>query len=145
MDPTTAAVILLGVMFVMLAFGVWIGISLAAVGYVAMALLSTRPIGLNFGSTLWSANTSWALTALPMFIWMGEILFRTRLAEQMFAGLAPWLDKLPGRLLHVNVLGCGIFGCGGGAWRRLREPQIHKAAPASTAPRKDFAGPAVQH
>lgn len=109
MDPTTAAVILLGVMFVMLAFGVWIGISLAAVGYVAMALLSTRPIGLNFGSTLWSANTSWALTALPMFIWMGEILFRSRLAEDMFKGLAPWMQRLPGRLLHTNVFGCGIF------------------------------------
>ncbi|MFY8040698.1 MAG: TRAP transporter large permease [Bosea sp. (in: a-proteobacteria)] len=109
MDPATAAFILLGVMFVALAFGVWIGISLAAVGYVAMALLSTRPIGLNFGSTLWSANTSWALTALPMFIWMGEILFRSRLAEDMFKGLAPWMQRLPGRLLHTNVFGCGIF------------------------------------
>ncbi len=109
MDPATAGLILLVVMFVTLAFGLWIGISLAAVGYVAMALLSTRPIGLNFGSTLWSANTSWALTALPMFIWMGEILFRSRLAEDMFKGLAPWMQRLPGRLLHTNVFGCGIF------------------------------------
>jgi TRAP-type C4-dicarboxylate transport system permease large subunit len=109
MDPATAALILLGVMFVTLAFGLWIGISLAAVGYVAMALLSTRPIGLNFGTTLWSSNTSWALTALPMFIWMGEILFRSRLAEDMFKGLAPWMQRLPGRLLHTNVFGCGIF------------------------------------
>jgi TRAP-type C4-dicarboxylate transport system permease large subunit len=109
MDPATAGIILLCVMFVTLAFGLWIGISLAAVGYVAMALLSTRPIGLNFGTTLWSANTSWALTALPMFIWMGEILFRSRLAEDMFKGLAPWMQRLPGRLLHTNVFGCGIF------------------------------------
>lgn len=109
MDPATAALILLGFMFVTLAFGVWIGFSLAAVGYVAMALLSTRPIGLNFGTTLWSANTSWTLTALPMFIWMGEILFRSKLSEDMFRGLAPWVQRLPGRLLHTNVFGCGIF------------------------------------
>lgn len=109
MDPTTAALILLGFMFVALAFGVWIGLSLAAVGYLAMTLLSTRPIGLNFGTTLWSANTSWTLTALPMFIWMGEILFRSKLSEDMFKGLAPWVQRLPGRLLHTNVFGCGIF------------------------------------
>jgi TRAP-type C4-dicarboxylate transport system permease large subunit len=109
MDPLTAALILAGVMFVMLACGVWIGMSLAAVGYVAMALLSSRPIGLNFGTTLWSSNTSWTLTALPMFIWMGEILFRSKLSEDMFRGLAPWVQRLPGRLLHTNVFGCGIF------------------------------------
>lgn len=109
MDPLLAAVILAAVMLCALSFGMWIGISLAAVGYVAMALLSSRPIGLNFGTTLWSANTSWALTALPMFIWMGEILFRSRLAEDMFRGLAPWMQRLPGRLLHTNVFGCGIF------------------------------------
>ncbi len=109
MDPTFAALILLGFMFVALTCGVWIGISLAAVGYVSMALLSSRPIGLNFGTTLWSANTSWTLTALPMFIWMGEILFRSKLSEDMFKGLAPWVQRLPGRLLHTNVFGCGIF------------------------------------
>jgi TRAP-type C4-dicarboxylate transport system permease large subunit len=109
MDPATAGLILLVFMFVTLAFGVWIGISLASVGFIAMTLLSTRPIGLNFGTTLWSSNTSWALTALPMFIWMGEILFRSRLAEDMFRGLAPWMQRLPGRLLHTNVFGCGIF------------------------------------
>jgi TRAP-type C4-dicarboxylate transport system permease large subunit len=109
MDPTFAALILLAFMFAALTCGVWIGISLAAVGYVAMSLLSSRPIGLNFGTTLWSANTSWTLTALPMFIWMGEILFRSKLSEDMFKGLAPWVQRLPGRLLHTNVFGCGIF------------------------------------
>ncbi len=109
MDPAIAALILLGFMFVALTFGVWIGFSLAAVGYLAMTMLSTRPIGLNFGTTLWSANTSWTLTALPMFIWMGEILFRSKLSEDMFRGLAPWVQRLPGRLLHTNVFGCGIF------------------------------------
>lgn len=109
MTPSIAALVLLGIMFFDLTMGVWIGISLAAVGFVAMELMTTRPIGLNFASSLWSSNNSWTLTALPMFIWMGEILFRSKLAEDMFRGLAPWVQGLPGRLLHTNVFGCGIF------------------------------------
>jgi tripartite ATP-independent transporter DctM subunit len=59
---------------------------------------------------MWGSNASWTLAALPMFIWMGEILFRTKLSEEMFEGLAPWLNRVPGRLLHTTILGCGIFG-----------------------------------
>ncbi|MFN3576505.1 MAG: TRAP transporter large permease [Tabrizicola sp.] len=109
MDPTFAALILAVVLALMLVGGVWIGLALAALGFVAMELVTTRPPGLAFGTTVWSASTSWALTALPMFIWMGEILARSRLAEDMFRGLAPWMQGLPGRLLHTNVVGCGIF------------------------------------
>jgi C4-dicarboxylate transporter, DctM subunit len=109
MEPTTAALILLVIMAVALTLGAWIGIALAAVGYAAMAMMTSRPIGLNFASSLWSSNNSWTLTALPMFIWMGEILFRSKLSEDMFKGLAPWVQRLPGRLLHTNVFGCGIF------------------------------------
>jgi C4-dicarboxylate transporter, DctM subunit len=109
MDPVFASLVLLAVMAVALTAGVWIGIALASVGYVAMFLLSSRPTGINFASALWSSNNSWTLTALPMFIWMGEILFRSKLSEDMFKGLAPWVQRLPGRLLHTNVFGCGIF------------------------------------
>jgi C4-dicarboxylate transporter, DctM subunit len=109
MDPTTASLALVAVMFIALTCGAWIGLALAAVGYAAMAFLTTRPIGLNFATVLWSSNNSWTLTALPMFIWMGEILFRSKLSEDMFKGLAPWVQRLPGRLLHTNVFGCGIF------------------------------------
>ena len=109
MDPTTASLTLICVMIITLTCGAWIGIALAAVGYAAMAFMTTRPIGLNFASALWSSNNSWTLTALPMFIWMGEILFRSKLSEDMFKGLAPWVQRLPGRLLHTNVFGCGIF------------------------------------
>ena len=109
MDPLFASLVLSAVMFVTLVSGFWIGMSLAAVGYVALAFFTGRPPGLLFGTTMWGSNNSWALTALPMFIWMGEILFRSRLAEDMFRGLAPWMQRLPGRLLHTNVYGCGIF------------------------------------
>jgi tripartite ATP-independent transporter DctM subunit len=109
MDPTIAALTLAFVLFVTLTGGLWIGLCLAAVGWVALEFFTSRPPGLMFGTTLWGANNSWTLTALPMFIWMGEILFRSRLSEDMFKGLAPWMQRLPGRLLHTNVYGCGIF------------------------------------
>jgi tripartite ATP-independent transporter DctM subunit len=66
-------------------------------------------------TSMWTASNSWDLSALPMFIWMGEILFRTQLADDLFKGLAPWVGRLPGRLLHVNVIGCGIFAAVSGS------------------------------
>jgi tripartite ATP-independent transporter DctM subunit len=66
--------------------------------------------GLFLASSMWESTGSWTLAALPMFVWMGEILFRTKLSEELFNGLSPWVRWLPGRLLHVNILACGIFG-----------------------------------
>jgi tripartite ATP-independent transporter DctM subunit len=109
------AIILLGFMIVVLAGGVWIAVTLGLVGLVAMALTTTVPIGSVLATTTWSASASWTLAALPLFIWMGEILFRTKLSEQMFRGLSPWLQWLPGRLIHVNVVGCGIFAAVSGS------------------------------
>jgi tripartite ATP-independent transporter DctM subunit len=111
----TTAVILLALLMTLLAFGVWIGIALLLVGFAAMIMVTTVPIGPVLATTVWSSSASWTLTALPLFIWMGEILFRTRLSEQMFRGLAPWLNWLPGRLMHVNVVGCGIFAAVSGS------------------------------
>ncbi len=109
MDPFTASFIIALFMLIFLVGGMWIGLTLGAVGFVAMEIMTTRSQGLAFGTTLWSSNSSWALTALPMFIWMGEVLFRSKVSEDMFRGLAPWMQGLPGRLLHTNVFGCGIF------------------------------------
>jgi len=100
---------LLLVLFFLLGTGVWIGLSLLGVAAVAMVFFTTRPAGDAMATTIWGASSSWTLTALPLFIWMGEILFRTRLSEDMFRGLAPWMTRLPGRLLHTNVVGCAIF------------------------------------
>ena len=105
--------LLLIVMLCFLAGGVWIAITLALVGWVGMALFTNIPPsvwGKNIFSALWESSASWELAALPLFIWMGEILFRTKLSEQMFEGLAPWLNRVPGRLMHTTILGCGIFG-----------------------------------
>ncbi len=103
--------LLLLLLIALLAGGVWIALALMATGYVGMQFVGGGiPAGPVLATTIWGNSASWTLAALPLFIWMGEILFRTRLSDEMFRGLAPWLRWAPGRLLHVNVLACGIFG-----------------------------------
>jgi tripartite ATP-independent transporter DctM subunit len=107
--------LLIVALFVLLGAGVWIGLALAGVAWIGMELFSSRPAGDAMAVTIWGAASSWTLTALPLFVWMGEILFRTRLSEDMFRGLAPWLERLPGRLLHTNIIGCTIFAAVSGS------------------------------
>lgn len=109
------AVGLIVLLVAVLASGFWIGMSLLAVGMVSMMFVSSRPVGDSMVLTIWGSTSSWTLTALPLFLWMGEILFRTRLSQNMFAGLAPWFNRVPGRLLHVNVLGSAIFAAVSGS------------------------------
>jgi len=118
MDQLSAFVIsgiLLVILLALLASGVWIALALAAIGVFGLALFSSSPVGSLVASSMWDASWGWPMTALPLFIWMGEILFRSRLSEDMFKGLAPWVNWLPGRLLHVNVLGCGIMAAVAGS------------------------------
>jgi len=110
MDILVVGGILLVLMMVLLAGGVWIAMTLAICGWVGQEFSTTTETGKNLFSSFWESNASWELAALPMFIWMGEILFRSKLSEEMFEGLAPWLNKVPGRLMHTTILGCGIFG-----------------------------------
>jgi tripartite ATP-independent transporter DctM subunit len=102
--------ILLMLMLLLLASGVWIAMTLAICGWVGQAFFVQTQPGKNLFSSFWESNASWELAALPLFIWMGEILFRTKLSEEMFDGLRPWLNRVPGRLMHTTILGCGIFG-----------------------------------
>ena len=102
--------LLLFLMLLLLSGGVWIAMTLAIVGWVGQAFFTSTQPGKNLFSAFWETTTSWELAALPLFIWMGEILYRTKLSEQMFDGLSPWLSRVPGRLMHTTVLGCGIFG-----------------------------------
>jgi tripartite ATP-independent transporter DctM subunit len=104
------AALLFAVLAGLLAGGVWIAISLLAVGWLGMLFVGGIPAGSVLATTIWGNSASWELAALPLFIWMGEILFRTKLSEEMFRGLAPWLGRVPGRLLHVNILASGLFG-----------------------------------
>ncbi|HEX6793730.1 MAG TPA: TRAP transporter large permease subunit [Casimicrobiaceae bacterium] len=114
MDALITA-LLVTALFVLLGSGVWIGLALAGVAWVGMTLFSSHPAGDAMAVTIWGTASSWTLTALPLFVWMGEILFRTRLSEDMFKGLAPWLERVPGRLLHTNIIGCTIFAAVSGS------------------------------
>ncbi len=115
MSEVTMICTLVLLFFLLLGSGIWVAFCLMAVGMAGMAFFTDAPLGEVLATTVWGASNGWALAALPLFIWMGEILFRSRLAEDMFAGLAPWLTYLPGRLLHVNILGCGIFAAVSGS------------------------------
>ena len=113
--PLTSGLVLLVLLFVLLGAGVWVAFALMGVGTAALAWFTSAPVGQAMATTIWGSSNSWALAALPMFVWMGEILFRTRLAEDMFRGLSPWLRRIPGGLLHVNILGCAIFAAVSGS------------------------------
>ena len=115
MSDPLVTLLLVVVLFALLGSGVWIGLALAGVAWIGMELFSSRPAGDAMAVTIWGSSSSWTLTALPLFCWMGEILFRTRLSEDMFRGLAPWLERLPGRLLHTNIIGCTIFAAVSGS------------------------------
>ena len=115
MSDFTVTALLIAALFLILGSGVWIGLTLSGVAWIGMQLFSSRPAGDAMAVTIWGSASSWTLTALPLFIWMGEILFRTRLSQDMFRGLAPWMQRLPGRLLHTNVVGCAIFAAVSGS------------------------------
>jgi tripartite ATP-independent transporter DctM subunit len=115
MNDLTITALLLVSLLLILGSGVWVGLTLTGVAWMAVTLFSTRPAGDAMAVTVWGSSSSWTLTALPLFVWMGEILFRTRLSQDMFKGLAPWVQGLPGRLLHTNVIGCTIFAAVSGS------------------------------
>ncbi len=115
MSDLAVTALLITTLFLILGSGVWIGLTLSGVAWIGMQLFASRPAGDAMAVTIWGSASSWTLTALPLFVWMGEILFRTRLSQDMFRGLAPWMQALPGRLLHVNVVGCAIFAAVSGS------------------------------
>jgi len=99
----------ISVLLFFLGSGIWVALSMIGVSAIGMMLFTSRPVGDAMATTIWGTASSWTLTALPLFVWMGEILFRTKLSENLFKGLSPWMQKLPGGLIHVNVVGCALF------------------------------------
>jgi C4-dicarboxylate transporter, DctM subunit len=115
MEQAFSSILLIVFLFALLGGGLWVAMSLFMVGFLGMVLFSSAPVGLVLATTVWGASNSWALAALPMFIWMGEILFRSKLSEDLFQGVAPWLGWLPGRLIHINIIGSAIFAAVSGS------------------------------
>ena len=99
----------ISILLIFLGTGIWVALSMVGVSAIGMLLFTSRPVGDAMATTIWGTSSSWTLTALPLFVWMGEILFRTKLSENLFKGLTPWMSRLPGGLIHVNVVGCALF------------------------------------
>ena len=115
MDQVYLVTIFLFILFLFLGTGIWVGLALFGVAFIGLEIFTTRPAGDAMLTRIWTGSSSWTLTALPLFIWMGEILFRSRLSSDMFRGLAPWMQRLPGGLVHVNIVGCTIFAAVSGS------------------------------
>ena len=109
MTEILLTIFFISVLLFFLGSGIWVAISMIGVSAIGMMLFTSRPVGDAMATTIWGTSSSWTLTALPLFVWMGEILFRTKLSENLFKGLSPWMQKLPGGLIHVNVVGCALF------------------------------------
>ncbi len=109
MTEILLTIFFISVLLFFLGSGIWVALSMIGVSAIGMMLFTSRPVGDAMATTIWGTSSSWTLTALPLFVWMGEILFRTKLSENLFKGLSPWMQKLPGGLIHVNIVGCALF------------------------------------
>ncbi len=133
MSAVSLSIVLFGLMLLLLAGGLWIAMAMSVVAWFGLQFFTSSPPEVNLFQSFWGSSASWSLAALPLFVWMGEILFRTRLSEEMFEGLSPWLGWLPGRLMHVNIVGCGIFAAVSGSSAatcatiaKVALPELHK-------------------
>ena len=115
MSTIAVGALLFGLLLLLLAGGLWIAMAMSIAAWAGLQFFTTSPPEVNLFQSFWGSSASWTIAALPLFVWMGEILFRTRLSEEMFEGLSPWLGWLPGRLMHVNIFGCGIFAAVSGS------------------------------
>ena len=109
MTEILLTIFFISVLLFFLGSGIWVALSMIGVSAIGMMLFTSRPVGDAMATTIWGTSSSWTLTALPLFVWMGEILLRTKLSENLFKGLSPWMQKLPGGLIHVNIVGCALF------------------------------------
>jgi tripartite ATP-independent transporter DctM subunit len=123
-DPLLLSVVLVGVMFALLLSSMWIGMALMMTGFIGMLLYEhnlppvislMQKTGDLLAGSLYDSLNSWSLAALPLFILMGEILYRSSISTRILEGLRPWLIHIPGRLLHVNVAACSLFAAVSGS------------------------------
>ncbi len=115
MELVTVSATLFALLVVFMGGTVWIGIALFIVGLGGFVIFTDLPFGSILSNVVWNSTSGSAMMALPMFIWMGEILFRSKISQNLFNGLTPWMDSIPGRLLHVNIFACTFFAAVSGS------------------------------
>lgn len=109
------SLVVFGVLFITLGAGIWVGFALFMVGFIGMTFFSSLPAANNMASSVWSTVEKWEYVALPLFILMGEILYRSGISEKLFKALVPWLYRLPGGLLLMNIISCTLFAAVSGS------------------------------
>ncbi len=114
-DLVFMSAVVFGSLFLLLAAGVWVGFALFVVGFIGMTFFSSLPAGNNMASSVWATIEKWEYVALPLFILMGEILYRSGISERLFRALVPWLYRLPGGLLLMNIVSCTLFAAVSGS------------------------------
>jgi len=120
MEALIAGLVILVLVFLFLGSGTWVFAGLLLVSTTGLLILlpdsfSTYRVGVVITKIMYRYASTWELAAIPMFIWMGEIIFRTDISERLFRGLAPLVDRIPGRLLHTNIAGCTLFAAVSGS------------------------------
>lgn len=115
MDLLTVSLTLSVILVILLGSTVWIGISLFVVGLAGLMIFTSLPATTILANIAWNNTSGSTMLALPLFIFMGEILFRSKISENLFKGLAPWMDPVPGRLLHVNIFASALFAAVSGS------------------------------
>lgn len=115
MELASVSLTLCALLIIFMGGTLWIGFSLFLVGLGGFLFFTDLPFGSILATTAWNNTSGSAMMALPMFVWMGEILFRSRISQNLFKGLTPWMDRIPGRLLHVNILACTFFAAVSGS------------------------------
>jgi C4-dicarboxylate transporter, DctM subunit len=115
MDLFTVSFTLLACLAAFLLSSVWVGISLFIVGFVGFTFFTGSPALAIMSNIVWNSTSGSTMLALPLFVLMGEILFRSKISENLFNGLSPWMDHLPGRLVHVNIVACTLFAAVSGS------------------------------
>lgn len=118
MEALVTGLVILLFIFFFLGVGTWVFAGLFMVSIAGLMVIAGFPearIGAIVSKILYRSANSWELAAIPMFVWMGEIVFRTDISERLFRGLAPLVDRIPGGLLHTNVAGCTLFAAVSGS------------------------------
>lgn len=92
-----------------------VAVAILAVGGVGGYMAYGMPLIETMGGVVWGTLNNPVMTAIPLFMLLGELLLRGGIADKMFVALAVWLGRLPGGLLHTNIGTCALFSATSGS------------------------------
>ncbi len=107
--PIPEILALAGIFVLFFGAGVYVAAVLGILGILTGLVFSDRPWWNFAGQTLWGPSSNFVLVAVPLFLLMGEILLRAGLSDRLYRALNTWLNRLPGGLLHTNIVSCAVF------------------------------------